>query len=153
MIEPLRLSIFEPKLIFHKRDIKLHDRDILTQMNGNFHCLYRLPNSILPRFHSKIILTTKQIAVVTSVYDEGALFSISNFENVEIKQDFLRMYTGETTIEVELGCSEGASFAEIVLESWKDITGEYTSDLSEKDSKHIEEQISSLQEREEKERQ
>jgi hypothetical protein len=114
--------------------------------------MYTLPNSILPRLQSRVILTTDQIAIITSRYDEGSIFTLSNLEDVEIKQDFLRMYTGNITIEVELGTSEGGSFAEIVRDSWRDIKNEYTSDnLSEEEAEHVEKQIESFREREQNE--
>lgn len=152
MLQDIRLTIFEPKLFFNKRDIKFHDRDILTRMQGSFHCMYTIPNSILPRFQSRVILTTDQIAIVTSRYDDGSIFTLSNLEDVEIEQDFLRMYTGDITIEVELGTSEGGSFAEIVRDSWRDMNDNYISeDLSEKEAEHVEEQIESFREREQNE--
>lgn len=152
MIENLRLSLYSPTLSFNKRDLKYHDRDVFSRMDGSFHCIYTLPNSLLPRLHSRVILTTEELAIVTSRYDEGAVFSLHDLEEVEIQENYLRAYNGEATIEIEIGNSEGESFADIVLESWKDIKNEYANNLSDKEEENLEEQMKRFREREQEER-
>lgn len=148
MIQQLRLFIYNPVLTFDDRDLRQHDREILAGMEGNFHCMYKLPNSLLPRLQSRVILSTKELAISTSKYDEGAVFSLEDLEKLKIQEGYLRAYTGDITLEIEIDNEDGESFAEIVIESWKDIKNEFDAGLSKQEEEHIDNQVKRLHERE-----
>lgn len=135
----LRLKIYEPSLEFYRSNIDIFEVNILDKCSGSFQCRYRLPNSLIPRLQSRVLLTTEELVYLTSQYDDGAIISFDEIDDMEIDQGLFRIHTYNRKIEIQITNPMGEEFAELTIEAWREYHGKIGENVSEEAEKMVEE--------------